>query len=87
MELADLLTNPPSADCIYNIYAPVCVSASLFCANDNGSLEDWMSFAIVSIEPNGKGTFVFDDRRAIPQEATHVYAKALRPDLTYEEAL
>ena len=87
MEFSVQQINPPSADGIYNIYAPGCASASLFWANDNGPLEDWMSFAIVSIEPNGKGIFVFDGGRAIPKEATHVYAKALRHDLTYEEAL
>ena len=53
MELSVQQINPPSADGIYNVYAPGCVTASLFWANDNGPLEDWMSFAIFSIDPNG----------------------------------
>ena len=76
MELSVQQINPPSADGIYNVYAPGCVTASLFWANDNGPLEDWMSLAIFSIDPNGEGIFVFDGGRAIPKEATHVYAKA-----------
>ena len=80
-------TQTGSANGIYTVYAPGCVSASLFWANTEGALEGWTSFARIPIMPNGEGLFVFDGKRSIPQEATHIYVRAMRPDLTYEEGL
>ena len=87
MDLKIQQTLPSTANGIYTVRAPGCVSASLFWANADGALEGWTSFARIPIMPNGEGSFVFDGARAIPQEATHVYAKAIREDLTYQETL
>ena len=87
MDLKIQQTLPSTANGIYTVRAPGCVSASLFWANADGALEGWTSFARIPIMPNGEGSFVFDGARAIPQEATHVYAKAIREDLTYSCAM
>ena len=80
-------TQTGSANGIYTVYAPGCVLASLFWAKADGALDDWTSFARIPIMPNGEGSFVYGGERAIPQEATHIYVRAMHPDHTYEEGL
>lgn len=81
-------TNPPTADGIYTVKANGSIAASLYWANKNGKLPDWTAFAYLPIQPNGVGEFVFRGGRAIPKEATHVYAEAVHPDfVTREEIL
>ncbi len=80
MNLTIHQTNPPTADGIYTIKANGCIAASLYWADENGRLSAWTAFAYLPIQPNGVGEFVFRGGRAIPKEATHVYAEAVHPD-------
>ncbi len=43
---------------------------------------DWSPFAFVPIDPAGNGTFSFSGGRAIPREATHVWAHCVKDDFT-----
>ena len=87
MKLLIQQTDSKSANGVYIVYAPGCVAASLFWANEVGPLADWTSFATIPIMPNGEGTFTFHGRRAIPKTATHLYVKAMRLDGTCEEMM
>ncbi len=87
MDLKIQQTLPPTANGIFTVWAPGCTSAALFWANESGALKDWTCFARLPITSGGEGIFVFEGSHAIPPEATHVYAKAIRTDLTYEETL
>lgn len=75
------------ADGTYRVRAKGCIVAVLCWANSQGELPDWTPFAYVPISPNGEGRFCFTGHRAIPDEATHVLARAVRPDLTAAEEI
>lgn len=75
------------ADGTYRVRAKGCIAAVLCWANSQGELPDWMPFAYVPITPNGEGQFRFTGHRAIPDEATHVLARAVRSDLTVTEEI
>ena len=76
------------ADGTYRVRAKGCIAAALYWANDRGQLPDWTSFACIPIAPNGEGLFRAIGHRAIPDEATHVLARAVRQGLTeWEEVL
>lgn len=48
---------------------------AILCWGDaGGPLPDWSPIAYVPIDPAGNGEFFFPGRRAIPREATHVWA-------------
>jgi len=88
MTLTIRQTNLPTADGIYTVKAKGCIAASLYWANENGRLPGRTAFAYLPIQPNGVGEFVFRGGRAIPKEATHVFAEAVHPDfVTCEEVL
>lgn len=88
MKLSIRQTLPPTANGVYTVRAPGCLAASLYWGNADGKLEEWTPFAYIPIMPNGEGTFIFERMRAIPSEATHVYARAIHSDMiTYEEGL
>ena len=75
------------ADGIYHVRAKGCIAAVLYWANSKGELPDWTPFAYVPVTPNGEGQFRFTGHRAIPDEATHVLARAIWPDLTVTEEI
>ena len=50
-----------------------------------GPLDGWGPFAYVPIDPAGNGTFYFSGRRAIPREATHVWAHCVNYDFSAAE--
>lgn len=81
MKLHIELKDSTKADGIYKVTAKGCLMACLYWGNDDGLLEDWMEFAVIPLRPNGAGEFRFTGGRAIPSEATHVYAKAVRQDM------
>jgi len=86
MELRIKLESPDCADGIYQIItAKGFVMASLRWGDASGALEDWTELAVIPIGPDGRGAFTFTGGRAIPPEATHVYAKAVHQDMCHFE--
>ena len=81
--------NPPGyADCDIEIRAKGFILASLYWADANGILPGWSSFAMFPVEPSGSGHYHFGGHRAIPEGATHIYAKCVSQDFfTVEETL
>lgn len=75
------------ADGTYRVRAKGCIVAVLSWANRQGELPDWTPFAYIPITLNGEGLFRFTGHRAIPDEATHVLARAVRSDLTSTEEI
>lgn len=76
------------ADGNYHIKAKGCIVASLYWADSNGAFPTWQSFAYFPIEPNGVGMYKMEGGRAIPEEATHVLARAVSADFaSVEEVL
>lgn len=62
--------------------------ASIYWANEDGKLPNWSAIAAFPIEPSGIGKYRFEGNRAIPKEATHIYAKCVSSDFsTTDEAL
>ena len=81
------LERPGAADGLYTVRAGGSLMAGLWWADENGPLPDWTAFAFVPVDPAGRGLFRFTGGRAVPREATHVFLRAVRPDMTAEEAL
>lgn len=81
------LERPGDADGQYEIRAGGAIMAGLWWADGTGHLPDWTAFAFVPIDPSGRGMFRFTGGRAVPREATHVFLRTIRPDMTVEEAL
>lgn len=80
--------DPGDADGLYTIHAAGSLMAGLRWADENGPLPDWTAFAFVPIDPSGRGVFRYSGGRAAPREATHVFVRAVAPDMTtVEEAL
>ena len=50
-----------------------------------GPWPDWSPIAYVPIDPAGNGEFFFPGRRAIPREATHVWARCVSHDFSHFE--
>lgn len=63
------------------------MAASLQWADEKGPLEDWTAFAYIPLNGNGCGTFRFTGGRAVPPEATHVMARAVKPDFSGREEI
>lgn len=79
---------PGFADCDIEIHANGFLVAALYWANQDGPLPGWSSLAVFPIAPSGNGKYRIEGHRAIPQEATHVYAKCVTPDFSgVEDAL
>lgn len=85
MKLMIQRTAGSTADGIYTVKATGGLAALLYWADDNGRLSDWTAFAYIPIQPNGEGTCVLQGGRAIPKDATHVYAEVMDDDLTIFE--
>ena len=66
---------PGCAQGKYIVKAKGCMLAVLSWGIDDGPLTGWGPFAYVPIDPAGNGIFLFSGRRAIPREATHVWAR------------
>ena len=64
----------------YIIKAKGFLLAILRWGDANGPLPDWSPIAYVPIDPAGNGEFFFPGRRAIPDEATHVWAHCVSHD-------
>ncbi len=81
-------TRPGGADGLYTVRAPGALMAGLWWADDAGPLPDWTAFAFLPIDPSGRGAFRYTGGRAVPREATHVFVRAVSPDMvTAGEAL
>lgn len=88
MRLTVSQKKPGCADGRYQLRAKGCVAASLHWADASGALPGWQSFAYIPIEPAGEGVFRFSGGRAIPENATHVLARAVSADFSSaQEAL
>lgn len=75
------------ADCDIRIRAKGAFLAMVYWATETGPLEGWSPFAAVPIAPTGEGAYRLEGHRAIPPEATHLYARSITPDFsTTEEA-
>ena len=81
MNLSVTYDKPACADGVYQIKAKDCVLGILFWGDENGILEDWTAIAYVTLI-DGKGHFRFTGGRAIPPEATRVYARLVADDGT-----
>ena len=87
MELTINQRIPGCADGNYLVKAKGCIAASLHWADENGALVDWQPFAYLPIETNGVGMYKMEGSRAVPQEATHVLARAVSADLSSVEEI
>lgn len=75
------------ADCDIRICAKGAILATVYWATETGPLTGWSSLAAIPIAPSGDGEYSFGGQRAIPPEATHIYAHCVTPDfLTVDEA-
>ena len=87
MTLTIRQTNVPTADGVYTVRAKGCIAAALYWANESGRLDCWSSLAVIPLSPKGVGEFVFRGSRAIPREATHIRAEAVRADFGTREEI
>ena len=71
------LKMPGFADCDIKIRAKGFLVATVYWANETGSLPGWSAFAVFPIEPTGIGHYYFHGHRAIPDKATHLYIKCV----------
>lgn len=79
----NLTFNPKKTGCAdgsYRVKAKGCIAASVHWADENGVLPDWQPLAYIPIESNGVGVYKMVGGRAIPQDATHVLARAVSAD-------
>lgn len=74
MSLVIKYVKPACADGVYRINAKNCVFGILFWGDENGVLPDWTAIAYVPLQ-DGSGSFRFAGGRAVPPEATRVYAR------------
>lgn len=75
---------PGCADGMYTVTSKTALAAALYWATEAGPLEGWSSFAVIPIA-EGKGSFRFTGFRAVPAQATHVYARGISGDLLSSE--
>jgi len=87
MTLTIRQTNVPTADGIYTVRARGCIASALYWASEGGRLDGWSAFAVMPLSPDGIGEFVFHGGRAIPREATHIRAEAVRADFVTREEI
>ena len=77
---------PGCAQGKYILRARGCILAVLFWGDRKGPLQGWGPLSYVPVDPAGNGTFFFPGRRAIPREATHVWARCYAGDFaSYED--
>ena len=79
MKLQIKFSAPLSADGSYQIKAKDSVLGILFWGDEEGILRDWTALAYVPLI-DGKGEFRFTGGRAVPPEATRVYARLMAAD-------
>lgn len=72
--------SPGGAAGEYAIEANGFATASLYWANESGILPDWSAIAHLSLSETGESRFIFEGKRAIPPEATHVLARCVSAD-------
>ena len=72
--------NPGLANCEVSIRAKGFLTAILYWAKETVPLPGWSLIAAVPLDATGKGFFRFGGNRAIPWEATHLYARCITPD-------
>lgn len=71
----------------YTIKAKGYILGILRWGGEEAPLPDWDPFAYVPIDPAGNGSFFFSGRRAIPEAATHIWARLFLPDFSaFEDA-
>lgn len=88
MKLQVQFKTPGFADMDITIRAKGFIAAAVYWASENGPLPGWSSIAMIAIEPSGNAKYRFEGHRAIPAEATHVYAKSISSDFfSMEEAI
>ena len=77
---------PGCAQGNYRVKAKGYILAVLRWGTAEGALQDWSPFAYVPVDPAGNGVFFFPGKRAIPREATHVWARCYQADFSsYED--
>ena len=87
MKLQMHLKRPGCAEGRYTVKAKGFIIAILYWGDSDGMLSGWGSFAYVPIDPYGNGSFYFEGSRAIPDEATTVFARCIRSDFSGEESM
>lgn len=88
MKLQVQFKAPVFADMDIAIRAKGFIAAAVYWANESGLLPGRSSIAMIAIEPSGNAKYRFEGHRAIPAEATHVYAKCISSDFSsMEEAI
>ena len=76
------------ADGRYTVHAAGALMAGLWWADESGPLPDWTALTVLPVDPAGRGVFRFTGGRAVPRQATHIFVRAVRPDMKgAEEAL
>lgn len=76
-----------SADGKYIISAPGYAAVTLYWANEQGALEEWLPFACVPVSSDGNAHFIFLGDRAVPQEAARILVRAVDERSSREEVL
>lgn len=71
---------PGLADCEIEVQAKGFLAASVYWADKNGPLSGWSSIAVFPISPSGTGSYLFGGHRAIPEMATHIFARCISSD-------
>ena len=66
----------------FNIKAKGFFLAVLQWGNGETAFSDWSPIGYIPIDPAGNGGFLFPGRRAIPKEATHVWAHCVSHDFS-----
>ena len=64
----------------YNIKAKGYFLAVLQWGDEKSAFDDWSPIGYIPIDPIGNGGFLFPGQRAIPKEATHVWAHCVSHD-------
>ena len=80
MRLQVKFKKPGLADCEVSIRAKGFLTAMLYWAIETVPIPGWSLIAAVPLDATGKGLFRFGGNRAIPLEATHLYARCITPD-------
>ena len=76
---------PGCAQGKYTVAAAGFILAMLYWGDEAGPLQGWGPFACIPVDPAGNGVFYFKNRRALPKEATHVWASCLANDFSHTE--
>lgn len=85
IKLQTSLIWPGCAQGKYIVRAKGFILAILRWGNAVGPLDSWSPIAYVPIDPAGNGEYFFSGRRAIPRNATHLWAHCVSSDFSHFE--